>query len=143
MKLKIKEYARFFITVVVSLMLISCSQKRIAFDKDWVDNTEEIQITLQPSNQKYIVQSEEDLNDFMKLINGLKYTDQMTISESIEDGILAPGTEYIIILVLDDQKEEVHISYGINDQALGVEDQVYVLENDISEQLNTWVQEIE
>lgn len=68
----------------------------------------------------------------MKILDGLKYDRSLAKDEAYKEGILPPGTEYNFKLSGSSLKDIIYISYGAKDQALGIDDKVYILHTDIS-----------
>lgn len=125
------------------LFFTGCSTKnKIIISDDWINYSKQIQGIIYPSGDKILIEDEKSIKDFLKIINGIEYDKSMTEEEAVELGLLPPGTEYNFALTNSKHDDKLYISYGVKDKALGIGDKVYILQEDISDKIDSIINDV-
>ncbi len=116
------------------------STNEIRIDKDWLLHTNKIKLIRQPQDETCQIDDKQKISSFYEIIDHLVYSERISKAESFERGYLKPGAEYSITLYIGEDNVEKQLCYSITDSALGIDSMVYVLNKNISDLLDQWIE---
>lgn len=127
-----------FITIILRLNIF---ESPIVGDDNLIP-TEEIsfiKVKLEPQAVFLRLENKSDINELIKMINGLKYKKKLSIQQAVKQYHIGPGAEYAMTFFDKNNQSIGGIEYYMSRKILSIADTVYILKEDIHKEIDKFL----